>query len=181
MIMKRLAALFLSTFLFSFTAYTAVYEWTDDKGVLNFTDNPDSIPPKYLIKIKKRPSIIVEKAAEDPAEKLQEKQTAAPKADSEVQKTEKLVAGHDDSWWRSRFLAVRNELKAAQDGLAAKKDQLLVLRHQMTPQHISRSRKAMYDKRTEIEKDEARVKELSEKLNALDAEAAKEGVPGEWR
>jgi len=27
------------------------YRWVDDQGVTNYTDNPDSIPPKYKVEI----------------------------------------------------------------------------------------------------------------------------------
>ncbi len=179
--MRRLLVLLLSSFFFSATAYTALYEWTDEKGVQNFTDNLDIIPPKYLNNIKKRPSIKVGITAGDPAEKLQKKKGSSPDAGSESEKSEKLIAGHDESWWRYRFTALRNELKVVQDSLTVKKNELLILRRQMTPKNLRRSRKAMYDKRAEIESDDARVKDLGGQLNALDADAAKEGVPAEWR
>jgi len=173
--------LFILTFIFSLTAGAAMYEWTDNKGVVNFTDNPDKIPAKYLKKVKKRPSITGDQTGSSPAEKTQEKAPAASGQEPDTQKIEKLYGGHEQIWWRSRFSDIRNELKAVQEGLLGKKEELVGLRRQMTIYNYGRDRKAYYDKLAEIEKDETREKELNEQLNSLDIEASKAGVPAEWR
>jgi hypothetical protein len=176
--MKGMTVIFLMTFLFSFAAHAAMYEWTDNNGVVNFTDNPEKIPAKYLKRVKKRPSITVRETAA-PAEKVQEQVT--PAADAVAQKSAKLFAGHDEAWWRYRYSSIRNELKELRDGLPDKKNELIGLRRMMTIHQSGRDRKAYYDKMAEIEKDEAREKELTEQLNALDVDAAKAGIPTEWR
>jgi hypothetical protein len=179
--MKWVVLLFMGTFIFSLTASAAMYEWTDNKGVVNFTDNPDKIPAKYLKKVKKRSSIIVDVTGSSPVEKTQEKAPPASAQEPVTQNIEKLYGGHDQSWWRSRFSGIRNELKAVQDGLPGKKENLIGLRRKMTIYNYAHDRKAYYDKMAEIKNDEAREKELNEQLNSLDAEASKAGVPSEWR
>ncbi len=54
--MKSLLYSILIFFLFSIPAGAELYEWKDDNGVVNFTDNPDKIPAKYLKRVRKRPS-----------------------------------------------------------------------------------------------------------------------------
>ncbi len=179
--MKCVALLFMMTFIFSLTAGAAMYEWTDNKGVVNFTDNPDKIPAKYLKKVRKRPSIAADEAGSTPEGKTQEKAQPASGQAPIKQNIEKLFGGHDQSWWRSRFSGIRNELKAVQDGLTFKKEELISLRRKMTIYNYARDRKAYYDKLAEIENDEARENELNEQLKALDIEASKAGVPSEWR
>lgn len=180
-IMKVFLILFMATFLFSFTVHATTYKWVDDKGVVNFTDDPDKIPAKYLKRVKKLPSINAGGSPNVPAEKLQEKTQTAPGAEPVVQNKEKLFGGHDETWWRSSYSGLHSELKEVQDALPGKKDELVALRRKMTIYQAGRDRKAYYDKLAEIEKDEARIKELDEQLNALDAEASKAGVPFEWR
>ena len=109
------------------------------------------------------------------------KAPAASGQEPDTQKIEKLYGGHEQIWWRSRFSDIRNELKAVQEGLLGKKEELVGLRRQMTIYNYGRDRKAYYDKLAEIEKDETREKELNEQLNSLDLEASKAGIPAEWR
>jgi len=179
--MKCVALLFMVTFIFSLTAGATMYEWTDNKGVVNFTDNPDKIPAKYLKKVKKRPSITVDATGSSTVEKTQEKAPPVSGQEPVTQNIEKIYGGHDQSWWRSRFSGIRNELKAVQDGLPGKREDLISLRRKMTIYNYAHDRKAYYDKLDEIKNDEAREKELNEQLNSLDAEASKAGVPSEWR
>jgi hypothetical protein len=180
-IMKTFLILFIATILFSFTVYATTYKWVDDKGVVNYTDDPDKIPAKYLKRVKKLPSTNAEGSPNVPAEKVREKTQTAPGAEPVVQNKEKLFGGHDENWWHSSFSGLHNELKEIEDALPGKKDELVALRRKMTIYQAGRDRKAYYDKLAEIEKDESRIKELNEQLNALDAEASKAGVPFEWR
>jgi hypothetical protein len=182
-IMKVFLILFMATFLSSFAARAATYEWVDDKGVVNFTDNPDKIPAKYRKKVKKRPYGTYEKPTMAPSGKIQEQPQPVTGTESELggQNRRKLFSGHDETWWRSRFAGVRNELKEIQDGLPRKKEELIALRRKMTIYKTGHDRKAYYEKLAEIEKDEARIKDLNEQLDALDGEASKVGVPFEWR
>lgn len=39
------------------TAVGATYQWTDDKGVINYTDDLNSVPSKYRSTVKKRDDI----------------------------------------------------------------------------------------------------------------------------
>ncbi len=57
--MRFLIYILMVVFLLSFPVCAAVYEWKDDNGVVNFTDDPENIPAKYLKKAKKRPSATV--------------------------------------------------------------------------------------------------------------------------
>jgi hypothetical protein len=41
------------------SANADTYTWTDDKGVVNFTDDPLLIPPKYRVKAKKGEDITI--------------------------------------------------------------------------------------------------------------------------
>ncbi len=174
-------ALFLvaALFLFSIDARAAVYEWKDDKGVINFTDNPSNIPAKYRKKAKKRPSINVEEQQVAPPQGTEESPQAvepAPKGESQV-----LYGGHNQDWWRSRFNSLRDELKKIQDGLPAKNDELQAARRKMTIYTYPRNRTAYYDLLADIEKDNARIKELNTELESLDNEASRAGVPSDWR
>jgi len=41
------------------TSNAETYSWTDDRGVVSFTDNPAQIPPRYRVKAKKSEDITI--------------------------------------------------------------------------------------------------------------------------
>jgi len=179
--MRYLSCFLLAFFLYSIPADAAVYEWTDDKGVVNFTDNPENIPAKYRSKARKRPSITAEPSESAPAQPQQPAE--GPKAVEPTPQPERVVlyGGHDEEWWRSSYGGLRNEIKVIQDGLPAKREDLVVARRRFTIYTFPQNRRAYFDLMAEIEKDEARINELNSQLEAMDLQAARAGVPLDWR
>ena len=155
------------------TGQAATYEWVDAGGVVHFTDDPGNIPEKYRDKAKKLengiPNIISEPAAPP----------AAPTITGGM--TEGANAGHDQQWWHSRYTELRNEIKGVREALPQKKEKLVELRRKRVIFQRGSDRVAYNDLAKEIAADEARLQQLEEQLAALDQEAAKAGVPLEWR
>ena len=46
--MKKFIFILLSSFVLTSTVSATVYKWTDERGVVTFTDDPEKIPPAYL-------------------------------------------------------------------------------------------------------------------------------------
>jgi hypothetical protein len=160
-------------------AHAATYEWVDSQGVIHFTDDPDKIPFKYRNKARQldltpAPGEKELPPAQPPRQPAVESVPAADNAGS-------LYGGHNESWWRASFKAWRDEMKTIQENLPGKKERLNVLRRKRIIYQKPGDRTAYYDLSAEIEKDEARIKEVQNQLAALDAEADKSGVPLEWR
>jgi hypothetical protein len=178
--MRLILFFLLTVFLLSVNAQAALYEWKDDKGVINFTDNLDSVPAKYKKRVKKRPSITVEdsESASPKQDDMESPKVAEPAPTSESQAS---YGGHNEDWWRSRFNSLRGELKTIQDGLPAKNEELGEARRKMNIYSYPRYRKAYYDLMADIEKDNSRIKELNTQLESLDNEASRAGVPFDWR
>jgi hypothetical protein len=179
--MRYFSWFLLTFFFFSIPAVAAMYEWTDDKGVVNFTDNPDSIPAKYRNKAKKRPSIKAEPSESVPVQTRQPVETPSSVKPMPQSANEVLYGGHDEEWWRSRYGGLHDELKAIQDGLPGKREDLSAARRKFTVYQYPQYRKAYYDLMAEIENDESRINELNNQLETLDTEAARAGVPLDWR
>jgi DNA repair exonuclease SbcCD ATPase subunit len=179
--MKSFAWLLMIIFLIPISAHAAVYEWKDDKGVVNFTDNPDKIPVKYMKRVKKRPSIDVDTTESTPSavQDVQRKTSAAP--ESAAKEKELLYGGHNEEWWRSAFAKIREELKTIQDKLPEEKQDLEAARRKMAIYQYPKYRQAYYDLKSEIEKDEARIEELNKQLESLDNDASRAAVPLDWR
>jgi len=173
--MKQLIVAMVIAVGFSAAAWADTYRWVDDKGVIHFTDNPDRIPVKYLKRVREIPS------AEPPPSTTQ----GSP-PQQQVQQPQKsagptLPGGLSEETWRSRFVTLRAELKALQDGLLEKREALNQFRRKRIIYQRSQDRLAYNEQMDKIERDEARIKELERQLSALDIEASRAGVPIEWR
>ena len=155
-------------------AQAAFYQWTDAKGVVHFTDDPDKIPPKYQKKA--RVLEIPDQPAPAP------KETPPLQASPQVSPPEEATPeGHGESWWRKRFALLREELQALESGLSQKQTQLVQLRRKRAIYVRARDREAVNAMQAEIAADEVRIAELLNQLAALELEATREGVPAEWR
>jgi chromosome segregation ATPase len=168
-------------FLIPISAHAAVYEWKDDKGVVNFTDNPDKIPAKYMKRVKKRPTVDIDTAESTPAAPQDTQRKTPAAAESVAKEKESLYGGHNEEWWSSAFVKIREELKTIQDKLSEKKQDLEVARRKMVIYQYPKYRQAYYDVKSEIEKDEARIEELNKQLESLDNDASRAAVPLDWR
>lgn len=177
--MKKLfSAMILTVLVSNVTAQASTYEWLDEKGVVHFTDDPDRIPAKYLKRVKERDSV-KEEATKPPSPPATE--SAAPVVSDDKGRDGRIYGGHGEDWWRSGFATLRAEIKSLENGLVVKRENLNVVRRKRVIYQRGSDRVAFNDLNDEIKRDEAKIKELQEQLNALDMEAAKVGVPLEWR
>lgn len=161
------------------SAYADTYQWVDDSGVMNFTDNPESVPKKYQKKVK-----IIRSESGEPGATTSSPASPTPSVSQPAMESSpraNLYGGHDESWWRSRYAGLRGEIKALQDGLPAKREELENLRRKLVVYTFARNREAYQAKLAEIQQDEARISDLTAQLANLDNEAAAAGVPFSWR
>ena len=153
-------------------ADAATYEWTDSRGGVNFTDDSDKIPSKYRNKARE---IKVTPAIDIPSQPQSQIVSPAARGNGSG------YGGHDETWWRSSFKALRNEMKSIQGNLPGKREELTELKRQWTIYQKPSGRIAYFGKLREIEGDEARVTELQKQLADLDTKASRAAVPLEWR
>lgn len=177
--MRIFPVLLAVVFGVSCAAYADTYKWVDEKGVVNFTDDPANVPKKYQNKVKVIRSD-ESKPDSDSASPVPAP-SSAPATQIETSSPAGLYGGHDESWWRSRYGGLRGEIRALQDGLPAKREELQELRRELTVRTYARNREAYQAKLAEIQQDEARIGELTSRLAELDAEAARAGIPFGWR
>lgn len=165
----------------SVIASADIYQWVDNKGVFNFTDNIDSIPKKYQKKVKiiSSDDSSQEVPASGPAQPAKQDVPAAQPEQSQQQ--QKIFGGHDEMWWRSQFGSLRGELAQLQANLPSKRAEAEQLRRKLVIYTYARNRIAYQDKLAEIQRDEGRITYLTEQLSALDTQASVAGVPFEWR
>ena len=103
----------------SAAAWAATYEWRDDNGVTHFTDNADRIPGRYLKRVKELPS-------------TGGGTTRQQSADSPVPPAASLPTGGDTGVKQAQYARLSRELKAIQEALPGKQEELARLRHKWT-------------------------------------------------
>ena len=163
---------------------SATYEWTDDKGTVTFSDNPTQIPGKYSKQVKKRETV----KGETPQVRLD--QDSSPKRKQSSQRVE-IYGGHDEGWWRGQFSGTRAEIEKIKVNLESKRQNLKDLHYKKVISNSSQTegifgnpRKNRENYRSayeEIHEDEKKINVLEQKLIELENEAARNGVPLEWR
>jgi len=157
------------------TAQAAYYQWVDEQGVTNFTDNPDNIPRQYRKKARKL------KLQEEPPPVKSAPAPQPPPAAAAPGAQAATPGGHPEQWWREQFTALRGELKALKEGLPEKESKMNELRRKRVLYMRPQDREALNAQLSTISGDEARIAELQQQLDALDLEASKAGVPAGWR
>jgi len=161
--MKRLLVALL--LLYPLSALAETYEWTDERGTVNFTEDLGKVPKKYRKRVK------VLGAEESPAPKSSvapEPEPAQPKAD-EAQKGKKLYGGRDESAWRKDFLTANGELESAESELSALRERL---------QDTSKMSRSEYLAiQNTMKHAESRVARQQRKLDSLRENADRFGVP----
>jgi len=92
---------------FSIHAYGAtIYKWVDEKGVVNFTDDYNKIPPAFREKVEvETRKDVQEERAPLPA------QAITPSGKEEEIKTD--IYGRDEAWWRDKLRPWKEKLKEA--------------------------------------------------------------------
>lgn len=179
--MKVTVMLFMLFISFALIAHADIFQWVDNRGVVNFTDDIDTIPKKYQKKVK----IISTGEASDSGAvagssppSVQEESNAQPVEQPQRQNT---YGGHDERWWRSQYTNLRGQIAQLQANLPAKREEAEQLRRQLVIYTYARNRVVYQDKLAEIQRDEERISTLTGQLSDLDTQAAAAGVPFEWR
>ncbi|SNB45737.1 DUF4124 domain-containing protein [Geobacter sp. DSM 9736] len=172
----KLIAIVVAVCILSSQALAEVYEWTDDRGSVGFTDTLDKVPQKYRKNVRKRnvseqPNIMI---INDDASFAVD--SASPADGGRFQ-----PGGRDESWWRSSFEGLRSEISLIEDRLPEERQRLLEINRRRTLYQKPSDRGAYNALKEKIEKDEVRIKELKKKLEALEQDADRGGVPPGWR
>ncbi|MDD2320669.1 MAG: DUF4124 domain-containing protein [Geobacteraceae bacterium] len=179
--MRFVVVLLLLVMGSSIAVYADVYQWVDDKGVVNFTDNLENIPKKYQKKVKVQLSDDSGQEAASPVPAPPAEPGASAPQPLEQPAQQKLYDGHDERWWRAQYGALRGEVARLQASLPVKRAELEQLRRKLVIYTFTRNRIAYQDKLAEVQRDEERINALTEQLTALDTQAAIAGVPFDWR
>jgi Skp family chaperone for outer membrane proteins len=149
-------------------ALADTYQWTDDSGAVNFTDNPDKVPAKYRKKVINRDAT-PEAPPEEPTKKQpQEAPKAAPQPEAKKQLPDESqqYCGQSGTGWKGRFATLRTEIKQLEGSLPGLQEELQ-LKHTKLQRSLEDGRK----------KSDAELKELA-KIDKTKGKSSPLGVYG---
>ncbi len=178
--MKRTLILaVLTIFLVSPLGAATIYKWVDEKGVTNFSDDPEKIPPAYR-----------DRALRQQMEEPQEASSPSPAQQPAQQVEERAtdIRGRGEVWWRERARPLKEKLKEATENYEKANSEYTKKADQIGKTNFyGRSRSqtkwdAMELNRLNEEKKkcEALVAEANEKLKELRGEAEEAKANPEW-
>ena len=186
--MKRAIFFILMVLLvFPFMVYgQETYRWVDEKGTINFTDDPTLIPERYRGQVqKKNPPQESPSPSARPAPEGSRPARPQEQVESAPEKKDRLGRGED--WWRGKVKEWNDKLAEAQrgfDGVQA------TLKGKEKELQEAKFKPDSLKRRLKVEKDalEERVKEwekqVGEAKNMLDKVLPKEaqdyGADPEW-
>lgn len=153
-------------------AYGQLYEWTDDSGSVNFSDNPDHIPAKYRSRAKLR-----EGTTADTTVKEDGKKDDTPLRPEPVSRSNPgLYDGQPLSWWQSAYADRKGQLATLHADLDKLKDEQAVARRRRVTYQRTMDRMALNAKTEEVAAMEARIKELEKGLAEFKSRAEGAGL-----
>lgn len=166
-----MAALFTILLQPGSPARAQVYQWEDEQGMLNLTDNLEKVPEKYR---DRATEIILPKDEGRPGENA----PSPPGGPKETIKEQADLQGRSREWWQGRAREWREKKSRAAQELALAKERLNTI--PMSLPFPAREREKQEILR-EMGTYEGQVREAERILNeVLPEEARKAGAPPGW-
>jgi len=173
---KLLITLILLAFTIPGQAAT-IYKWVDEKGVINFTDDYNKVPPPY------RDRVIIEERKEIEEDKITIPPRETPQKKEEISTD---IYGRDEAWWRDRVRPWKERLKEATENYERANKEYLEKSEELSKRRFgSRTQYKIdiiqLDKLNEEKKRyEAQMREVNEMLKRLSKEAEESKADPEW-
>ena len=158
-----------------------IYKWTDEKGVVNYSDEYSKVPPQY------RDRVEVEKweDIQKPGTPSLAPPQAPPQETGEVTTD---IYGRDEAWWRDKVLPWKEKLKEATENYEKAQTNFTKKSEELSQTNFSgRSRsQSKWDVmelnrlNEEKKKYEAQIAEANEMLQKLSKEANESNANPDW-
>ena len=159
-------------------AMAGTYKWVNERGVVNFTDDPDNIPKRYrssavVIDNSDQAVEVTETTQSAPVPAQSKKEKEQEKSPDNVRKAKAMYGEKDEDTWRRDFAKLKGDIRAYEENLGAMKSRLA---------DTSRMSRAEYlSLQSSIKNSEVLLNKLRGQLEALQSEADKAGVPNDLR
>jgi hypothetical protein len=158
--MKKMLVLLL--LLYPLSALAVTYEWTDQSGTVNFTEDLGKVPKKYRKKVK------VLGADESGAPQIIEEHASGKTKEAGTPKEKNAPGGRDET-------GLRREYAAAKSNLQSTEDELTEMRRRLADTS-KMSRTEFLSLQNTVKQREFRAQEQKVKLESAREAAQKAGV-----
>jgi len=176
---KVILLLLILLFFFSPCYGATVYQWVDNNGIYNFTDDHEKIPLAY------RNQVRVEKMQDFPA-MAPPTLPSTPKTAPQKEEVKKDIFGLGEEWWREKERPWERQLGEASENYEAANQEFsnesdnLILRKFGSHQQFKSTIIRMESIREERAKYDAKVIEAEEMLEKISREAEESQVDPAW-
>jgi hypothetical protein len=156
-----------------------IYKWMDKNGVVNFTDDPEKVPPEYRDQVER------EVGEETSIAKPPTSAQSPSQSSEEVRETRKDIDGLGETWWREKARPWNQQLKDATANLEAVNNKIIEGTQNIIGKYSSPTQQNMYTAELERLKGErakyqAQVDEAKEMLKKLAKEAQDAKADPDW-
>jgi hypothetical protein len=144
-----------------------IYTWTDDQGVVHYTDDPSTIPAKSKAKTTRGAEIgsLPARPAAEPG-----RQDVSVEADQ-----------LDEQYWRSAFADLRQRIADLEKSLRADRKTLADTPSMLWRNRVPEPNPEYEQLKQRVQDEEDALKQSKAQIDDLDHQASKQGVPREWR
>jgi len=177
--MRRMIYILVFLIFVSLVYAQTVYKWTDEEGVIHFSDNLDGVPPAYRNRVK------VEKWEDIRKPEAASPTPGTPLQDREEERTD--IYGQDEAYWKGRVREWKEQLQEATEnyervreeyikqagGLEASFGKMSLTQYQM----LSSKLKVLNE---EMAKYQAQMDEAKGMLDKIAKEAEEANADPEW-
>jgi len=178
--MKKSVLLLVALALLAGSADALMYSWTDEKGVINFTEDLGKVPAKYRKSVRKLdeepppPTQVIEGNEPKKGESAEPKEKGAAGTPEQGEKKEKKsYGGKDEAAWKNEFGKLKADLQAAEEQLADTRVRLTDTSKMPRQEYLSLQ--------NTVKNLENRVEQLKKRLADLNQTADRAKVPAELR
>lgn len=169
--MRSFFAALVLVLVVSGVASGQLYEWTDDRGVVSYSDDPDRIPAKYRNRAKMREDTM----KESPDARGTERVKPATKPDASPAGP-KLYDGRALPWWQSTYDSRVRQVEALKSELGRLKEEQIIARRKKVTLSRMTDRKLLAEKTQAVADKEAQVKSAEQDLVEFRSYAERSGL-----
>lgn len=108
--MQRILYILIFLVLISPVNAETIYKWTDEKGVVNYSDEYSKVPPAYRDRVEVEKWKDIQKPGTPSLAPPQAPPQPPPQETGEVTTD---IYGRDEAWWRDKVLPWKEKLKEA--------------------------------------------------------------------
>jgi hypothetical protein len=156
-----------------------IYKWTDKNGVVNFTEDPEKVPPEYRDRVERE--VGEDTSSAEPPTTVQ----SSSQSSEEIRETKKDIHGLGETWWREKARPWNQQLEDATANLEAVNNKIIEKTENVLGKYSSPTQVNMYNAGLETLKGErakyqAQVDEAKEMLKKLAKEAQDAKADPDW-